>query len=67
MNTLINEPLAKKKVLPEDYSICQNLATLKVVHNEYVNSNSDLNNVMDLFKGNADFISYGISAMTSPF
>ena len=67
MNTLINEPLARKKVLRKDYSIRQKPATLKVLHNEFVSSRSDLNNVTDLFKDNADFITYGISAMSRPF
>jgi len=65
MNTLIREPLTREKVLRNDYSIRQNRTTLKVVHNELVSSRSNLNNVTDLFKGNADFIKYGISAMTS--
>ena len=67
MNTLINEPLARKKVLRKDYSIRQNPAAFKVLHNDFVSSRSDLNNVTDLFKDNADFINYGISAMTSQF
>jgi hypothetical protein len=67
MNTLKKEALIRKKALRKDYSIRQNRATLEVVHNEFVNSRSNLNNVTDLFKDNADFISYGISTMTSPF
>jgi hypothetical protein len=67
MDTLINEPVARKKVLRKDYSIRQNPAALKVLHNEFVSSRSGLNNVTDLFKDNADFINYGISAMSRLF
>ena len=67
MNTLINEPLVRKKVLRKDYSIRQKPTALKILHNEFVSSRSDLNNVTDLFKNNADFITYGISAMGRPF
>jgi hypothetical protein len=67
MTSLIKEPLTRKKELRKDYSIHQSRATLKVVHNEFVSSRLNLNNVTDLFKGNADFIKYGISAMTNQF
>jgi hypothetical protein len=67
MNTLIMESLARKKVLRKDYSIRQNRASLKLVHSKFLRSRSNLINVTDLFKGNADFIKHGISAMTSPF
>ena len=67
MNNLTKEPLIKKKVFSKDYNISQNRATLNVVHNRFVSSRSNLSSVTDLFKGNADFINYGISAMTSPF
>jgi hypothetical protein len=67
MNTLIKESLSRKKVPREDYSIPRNPTTLKLVPNELVNSRSNLKNATDLFKDNADFISYGISTMTIPF
>ena len=67
MNTLIKAPLARKKVPRKNYSIPQNHATLKVVHKEFLKPKSNFNNVTDLFKGNADFINYGISAMSNLF
>jgi hypothetical protein len=67
MNTLIEEALVRKKVLQKDYSISQNSDSLKATPNEPVSSKSDLKNVTDLFKDNADFINYGISAMTNLF
>ena len=66
MNTLIKAPLARKKVLRKKYNIPQNHATLKVVH-KLVDSKPNFNTVTDLFRANADFINYGISAMTNAF
>jgi hypothetical protein len=67
MNTWIKEPLARKKALQKEYTIPQNPASLEAVPIEVINSRSNLNNVTDLFKDNADFINYGISMMTNKF
>ena len=67
MHTLIKEPLSRRKVLREDYNIVKNQAILKVVHKEFNETSASFNHATDLFKGNADFIHYGISAMTNPF
>lgn len=59
--------IALKKVFRKDHRIHENRAKLELVKNEFDNSRSDLKNVTNLFKDNADFITYGISAMTFPF
>lgn len=59
--------IALKKVFRKDHRIRENRAKLELVKNEFDNSRSDLKNVTNLFKDNADFITYGISAMTFPF
>jgi hypothetical protein len=67
MHTLIKEPLLQKKVLREDYKIVKEYSTLRVVHKDFLEPRTNFKDATDLFKGNADFIHYGISAMTHPF
>jgi hypothetical protein len=67
MNTLIKKPSSRKRAIRKDGRILQNPDGLKLVPTELISSRSNLSNVTDLFRDNADFINYGISAMTYPF
>ncbi|MFT4849050.1 MAG: hypothetical protein ACI83B_001588 [Sediminicola sp.] len=67
MSILIKEPLVRRKVIQKDCSVVQNSDPLEITSNEIVSLKSDLKNATDLFKDNADFINYGISAMTNTF
>ena len=63
MNTLVMEPITKKKVQRKDHSIPEVLSSLKIVYKKPIDPTPNLDQAIDLFKNNADFIDYGLSSM----
>lgn len=63
MNTLVVEPVARKKVQNEYNSISEVLSSLEITFKKPNVATLDLSQAVDLFKNNADFINYGLSSM----
>ena len=64
MNTLVMEPVSKKKVQNKNYSFPEVLSSLQIVFKKPIETLPNSNQPIDLFKNNADFIAYGLDTMT---
>ena len=65
MNTLVLEPVSKKKVSNKNYSIPEEISSLQIVFKKPIDNTPNLDQATDLFKNNADFINYSLSSMMS--